>query len=189
MSSGRVVSIVSIEPTAPPRLLFVCTGNATRSVIGAALVAREYPQWPVASAGTFAIPGLTSSVRTLAALTAVSVTATGHRSTTFTDEHCAEANVVITFECDHVRFIRKRFPAAAERTLTLPCLARLASKSTGDITWSLPTDLAEQPLQPWMQINDPAGGQVEDFIACAREIETELVPLLPLLARLRRAPV
>ena len=152
-----------------PRLLFVCTGNATRSVIAAALVRRDRPDWQVDSAGTWAIPGLPSSRRTLAALDAVGVSAPGHRSTTLTRDHLDDVDVVIAFERDHVRFIRHMAPEVADRTATLPRL--LVDDWPG-------ADLgAENPLE-WVEVDDPAGGDVDDFIRCARIIDQQVALLL-----------
>jgi protein-tyrosine phosphatase len=152
-----------------PRLLFVCTGNATRSVIAAALVRRDRPDWRVDSAGTWAIPGLPSSRRTLAALEAVGVSAPGHRSTTLTRDHLDDVDVVIAFESDHVRFIRHMAPEVADRTATLPRL--LVDDWPG-------ADLAaENPLH-WREVDDPAGGEVDDFIRCARIIDGQVRELV-----------
>lgn len=159
------------------RLLFVCTGNATRSVIAEALVRRDRPEWSVTSAGTLAIPGLPSSRRTLAALAAVGVSAPGHRSRPLTAAHCAEADLIVAFELDHVRMIRRWHPQAATRTATLKHLASLA-----DTGWP-PSDLDAVALDPWMETPDPAGGEVADFVACAHSIDADVRTLLGLLDR------
>ncbi len=159
-----------------PRLLFVCTGNATRSVIGEALVRRDRPAWPVFSSGTWAIPGLPSSRRTLAALEAAGVSAPGHRSRTLAEQHLADADLVIAFERHHVAFIRRTFPGAAARTATLP---RLLEHDASP--WLLPATLGDEPLEGWPEIDDPAGGDVADFVACARRINADLAMLLPRL--------
>lgn len=156
-----------------PRLLFVCTGNATRSVIAEALVRRARPDWPVYSAGTWAIPGLPSSRRTLAALASVDVTAPGHRSRTLNAEHLADADLVIAFERDHVAYIRARFPEAATYATTLPRLLR-------DDAWPLP-DLAIDPVRDLPEVDDPAGGDVDDFVGCAQRIASDMALLLPRL--------
>lgn len=157
-------------------MLFVCTGNATRSVIGAALLRRAHPDWSIDSAGTFAIPGLPSSVRTLAALESVGVSAPGHRSTTLTGGHLETADLVIGFELDHVRYIRRRHPQAADRTATL---RRLIAHDVDP--WHLPADLADESLQPWMVTEDPAGGDIEVFTDCARSIAADMESLIPRL--------
>lgn len=159
-----------------PRLLFVCTGNATRSVIGEALVRRDRPDWPVFSSGTWAIPGLPSSRRTLAALEAAGVSAPGHRSRTLEERHLADADLVITFERDHVAFIRRHYPQAADRTATL---ARLLDHDPSP--WRLPAGLGEEPLSDWAEVDDPAGGGIDDFVACALRIDADLARLLPRL--------
>ena len=170
----RLASTV-MDPSAP-RVLFVCTGNATRSVIGAALLRQAHPEWAITSAGTFAIPGLPSSHRTLAALQSVGVSVPGHRSSTLHADHLEDVDMVIAFEVDHVRFIRRRFPQAADRTATLRRLVAHDPKP-----WQLPPDLASERLETWMVTDDPAGGDVEDFVACARDIAADMEALIPRL--------
>lgn len=156
-----------------PSLLFVCTGNATRSVIAEAIVRRERPEWPVFSSGTLAIPGLPSSRRTLAALAAVGVEVPGHRSRTLTAPHLLDADLVIVFERHHVAYIRRHHPEAAHRTATLPRFLR-------DDDW-LTADLALESPEDWDEIDDPAGRDVDEFVACARTIESGVLQLLPRL--------
>ena len=153
----------------PPRVLFVCTGNATRSVIAAALVRRDRPDWHVDSAGTWAIPGLPSSRRTLAALESVGVSAPGHRSTTLTRDHCDDVDLVVAFEAEHVRHVRRLAPEAADRTATLPRF--LLHDWPG-------VDLSTEDPRTWIEVDDPAGGDVEDFIRCARDIDTQVAQLV-----------
>ena len=152
-----------------PRLLFVCTGNATRSVIAAALVRRDRPDWQIDSAGTWAIPGLPSSRRTLAALESVGVSAPGHRSTTLTRDHLIDVDLVVGFESDHVTHVRRLAPESADRTATLPRL--LLPDWPG-------ADLAAEDPRTWTEVDDPAGGDVDDFIRCARDIDGQVAQLL-----------
>lgn len=157
---------------AAPRVLFVCTGNATRSVIAAALVRRDRPDWHVDSAGTWAIPGLPSSRRTLAALESVGVSAPGHLSTTLSRDHLADIDLVVGFERDHVGFVRRMAPDLGDRTATLPRL--LLPDWPG-------VDLAAEDPRGWAEVDDPAGGEVDDFIRCARDIDAQVALLLPRL--------
>ncbi len=156
-----------------PRLLFVCTGNATRSVIAESIVRRDRPDWPVYSAGTWAIPGLPSSRRTLAALTSIDVSAPGHRSRTLNADHLVDVDLVIAFERDHVSYIRARFPEAAPYATTLPRLLR-------DDAWPLP-DLATDDVRALPEVDDPAGGDIDDFVECAQRIAADMAQLLPRL--------
>jgi protein-tyrosine-phosphatase len=171
----RTLPIIDSSDEAP-RVLFVCTGNATRSVIGAALLRQAQPAWSIDSAGTFAIPGLPSSVRTLAALESVGVAAPGHRSTTLGVRHVESVDLVIGFEIDHVRFMRRRYPQVADRTATL---RRLAAHDVHP--WSLPAGLGEESLEDWMVTEDPAGGDVDVFVDCAQSIAADMSALIPRL--------
>ena len=161
----------------PPRLLFVCTGNATRSLIAQSLVRRDRPDWVVTSAGTWAIPGLPSSRRTLAALESVGVSAPGHRSTTLTRDHLDDVDLVVAFEAEHVRHVRRLAPEAADRTATLP---RLLLPDWPGVA------LATEDPRTWVEVDDPAGGDVEDFIRCAQDIDAQVAQLVARLDALRR---
>ena len=153
-----------------PRLLFVCTGNATRSVIAEALVRRDRPDWPVYSAGTWAIPGLPSSRRTLAALESIGVSAPGHRSRTLTAEHLQDIDLAIAFERDHVSYIRARFPESSSYATTLPRLLM-------NDAWPLP-DLSLDAVRELPEVDDPAGGDIDDFVECAQRIAADMSVLL-----------
>ena len=64
-------------------LVFLCTGNAARSVMGGAALAAHLPDWHVSTAGTLVVEGQPMSWRTKAALDAVGLarrtTAAGRR--------------------------------------------------------------------------------------------------------------
>jgi hypothetical protein len=84
---------------------------------------------------------------------------------------------------EHVDYIRRVEPHAADRTGTLRRLARdlpLASGELGERVAALHLEQAE--LTPWEDIEDPVSGDVEQFHRCAREIAELLEDLVPLLA-------
>ena len=68
--------------------------------------------------------------------------------------------------------IRRMEPATSERTATLPRL--LLPDWPG-------VDLAGEDPRRWTEVDDPAGGDVDDFIRCARDIDAQLALLLPRL--------
>src|SRR3990170_971321 len=59
-------------------VVFLCTGNAARSVMGGAALAAHLPDWHVTTAGTLVVEGQPMSWRTKAALDAVGLAAPHH---------------------------------------------------------------------------------------------------------------
>jgi protein-tyrosine-phosphatase len=84
-------------------------------------------------------------------------------------EHLDATDLVVAFERDHVRFVRHMSPAAADRTATLPRLLLPDWPGAG---------LAEEDPRHWQEVDDPAGGEVDDFIRCARIIDAQIQGLL-----------
>jgi hypothetical protein len=81
-----------------------------------------------------------------------------------------------------VEYVRRRHPEAAGRTGTLKRLARDLPVRDGPLDERIESlALADVVLEPWEDVEDPAGGDVEVFHACAREIHDLLERLGPLL--------
>lgn len=153
------------------RLLILCTGNATRSVIAGEVLRLHLPDTDVATAGTLSIDGLPMSWRTKAGFEHVGVPVPNHRSRQARAEDIEAATLIIGAAPEHVAWVRREYPSAAARTATL---RRLHRELAGDDR-PLPErvaelDLATVELAPWEEIVDPGGGEVEAFTACAREI-------------------
>ncbi len=152
-------------------ILFLCTGNATRSVIAGAVLRSHLPDVEVQTAGTFAIDGLPMSWRTRAGFDAVGVVAPRHLSRQAVAEDLERATVVIGLAPEHVEWVRREHPSAAARTVTLQRLNRALADDERPLADRVAElDLAAVELAPWEEVVDPGGGEVEAFIACANEV-------------------
>jgi protein-tyrosine phosphatase len=162
------------------RVIFLCTGNAARSVMGGAIARARHPDIEVVTAGTHVVEGMPMSWRTRDALSGVGYRADGHRSTQLRDQDVADCDLIIAMAGEHVAYVRRQHPDAADRTGTLKRLARdLAEigRPLGERVAALA--LATSELEDWEDVVDPAGGELEDFEACAREIDELLGQVLP----------
>ena len=163
-------------------IVFLCTGNAARSVMGGAALAAHLPDWHVTTAGTLVVEGQPMSWRTKAALESVGLPVPAHRSRQATDSELAHAALVIALAPEHVQWVRRTHPAHAPRTATLRRLARdlpgddapLADRVAG-------LHLEEVELEAWEEVVDPGGGDAEAFAACAAEVVELVAKLAPRL--------
>ena len=158
-----------------PRIVVLCTGNAARSVMTGALLEEARPDLWVNTAGTHVVEGQPVSWRTRQGLGAVGVNADDHRSCQLRPDLLLHADLVLAMASEHVAWIRRLHPEVAPRTGTIRRLARDLPDDGRPLPERLrEIDLGEVELEPWEDVIDPAGGEVEDYIACARELR-ELV--------------
>lgn len=164
-----------------PNVLFVCTGNAARSVMGAALMRAHVPSVHVTSAGTHSITGLPMSVRTKKALDSVNVADLEHRSSQLDADVGDPAALLVVFEPMHITFIRRELPHLAGRAASLPRLARdLAPGPVGELADRVRAlNLASHTFEPWEEVVDPAGGDLPVFEEAAAQIAAFVAELGP----------
>ena len=72
---------------------------------------------------------------------------------------------------EHVSFIRRRYPEAVARTASIKRLVRdLPAGPPSLAERLLELDLAGSPVERWEDVEDPAGGEDELYVACAEEL-------------------
>ena len=104
----------------------VCTGNAARSPMAAAMLRHldDDAQIDVRSAGILTLEGHPIGTRTRSALARHGLVDHAHRSRQFRGADAAEADLVVVMEPLHLRWIRRNVPEAAPITGSLRRLAR-----------------------------------------------------------------
>jgi protein-tyrosine phosphatase len=160
----------------------LCTGNAARSVMAGAILRERVPGLRVTTSGTHVIEGMPMSWRTRDAIASLGLPVPEHRSRQATARELDTADLVVALAREHVAWMRRVHPAAAPRTATLKRLARDLAEGPAPLWERLAAmRLHEVQLEPWEDVHDPAGGDLDVFLACAREIADLLHVVIPRL--------
>ena len=148
-----------------------------------ALLSEHVPGLKVTTSGTHVIEGMPMSWRTRDAIEGLGLAVPFHRSRQATPEELDSADLVIALAREHVAWMRRAHPSAAPRTGTLKRLARelaFGPQPFGERVEAL--GLASAELEEWEDVTDPAGGDVDVFHECAREIAVLVHALVPRLS-------
>ena len=162
-------------------LMFLCTGNAARSVMAGMMLSQLRPQTKVTTAGTHVIEGQPMSWRTRDAILGAGFEVFSHRSLQVTSAGLRDVDLLVAMAGEHVAYVRRQHPEAAARTATLKRLCRDLAAGGPLPARVAALGLAEVALEPWEDIEDPAGGDLPEFVACAAEIHELMVTLVRLL--------
>jgi len=168
------------------QIVYLCTGNAARSVMATTMSRAWAPELDVWGAGTFSIEGLPMSSRTREALAGLDLADPGHRSHQLVDDDVERADLIVCFEPQHIDYVRRKHPDGVARTATLKRLVRelpAALSSTPSLPEAIAAlNLAGATIEAWEEVIDPAGGDLADFVASANEIKELMQAFLPLVA-------
>lgn len=164
-----------------PHVVFVCTGNAARSVMATVISRSRTDAIRVSGAGTHVIEGHPMSSRTRAALARLGLADPTHRSTQLADRHL-DADLLVTMEPAHVAYIRRHHPDAAPRAATLRRLVRDLPATSGLLAERIASlGLERVELEAWEEVVDPGSGEQPAFDACIDELDRLVDELLAAL--------
>jgi protein-tyrosine-phosphatase len=177
----------------PFDIVFICTGNRFRSVIGAGLMKRLTEGMPVrtTSAGTLDLGPVEALPEALELAPSLDLDLTEHRARCVRNVDLSEADLVLGFEYQHLAAAVTEGEARRERTFTLPELVVLLEEGGtvidgGDLVAGArrAVQRAADDARPGghrLEIADPLGASPEVFHGTALEVRALTERLAELL--------
>jgi protein-tyrosine-phosphatase len=162
-----------------PNLVFLCTGNAARSVMAGCIMRSSGVDAHVVTAGTHVVENQPMSRRTRAALVSIGVDPGHHRSHQLTPADVSSAHLIVAMAAEHVHYVRRLHPDASSRTATISFLAANLTSSPLPLAARVSAlALADSDPDAQGDVADPAGGEEPEYVACAKEISVLMDQLL-----------
>ncbi len=161
-------------------LLFLCTGNAARSVMAKAMLesraasdGKQHIQ--ILSAGILAIENLPASQRVEKALNKYGLSAARHRSRQINKDDVELADLIVGFEPIHIEYMRRTYSVCAHKSGMLPlfCSPELNLKQMKGPTLKekvLDLGLKREDLENSVMVSDPDRGGNKEMENCASQI-------------------
>ena len=166
---------------AKPKLMFLCTGNAARSVMAKVITQSRSDLFELSGAGTHAIENCPMGNYTRKALGSIGLEDRTHRSRQLNPYNADEVDLIIAMANDHVQYVRRNHPEVAHKTATFKRLVRDLGKVTQNeksknLQEALKSRIAEMrlaevQLERWEEIGDPGAGDQPIFMSSLEEID------------------
>ncbi|HSH12030.1 MAG TPA: hypothetical protein VLA10_09605, partial [Ilumatobacter sp.] len=142
-----------------------------RSVMAGVALEQRRPELHVRTAGTLTVDGMPISWRTRAALDDVGLPWPRHASKQAERAHVERADLVIALAPEHVNWVRREHPEVAHRTASLIRLVERLGPPPAPLADRLDAlGVAAVELEPWEEVVDPGGGEVQQYVDAARQI-------------------
>ncbi|NOZ56083.1 MAG: low molecular weight protein arginine phosphatase [Calditrichaeota bacterium] len=155
-------------------VVFVCTGNVCRSPMAEAILKAKLPEdlrrrVIVRSAGTLGLRGQRPTPFAIQVAREHGLDVSHHRSRGLDERLVSVADLILGMAPEHVSWVRKRFPEAADRVHLLTAFGRESEDAGND------------------GIDDPIGFGPETYRRTFERIENEIERILPVLVEKIRA--
>ena len=160
--------------------MFLCTGNAARSVMAKVITQSRSDLFELSGAGTHAIENCPMSNYTRKALASIGLEDRTHRSRQLNPYNADEVDLIIAMANDHVQYVRRNHPEVAHKTATFKRLVRdlgqVTQNEESNLREALKSRIAEMrldevQLERWEEIGDPGAGDQPIFMSSLEEID------------------